>query len=396
MIPEEYFYYHDYDYEVSDGSPTQSWISVPVFFPYKKIFEPNEIYSNDEIAESIAYYYRIKKTRIAFLSISEGFIEKYIINMYTIINKLISKHNIPIDEFIYISGALPIKQNIKYFHAICDTLGVPKIKLVLSNLLEASIPKDINTDSEIKIKKKKFVSMNGTARKHRVFFTMLLIEKKLLDFGYYSFGLSKGQDKVSNNFEGKLAFYNTMFIDFCMPNIFARIKNTFLENCHKFPMRLTVDTVSGKYSPSHFVKEDLEIFRESYFNIVQETTYHNHDHYSNIGDMIFISEKTYRSMLYKVPFVILSRPYSLKGIRDHGYLTFSPYINEEYDNIEDPELRMLAILEEVERLCNLTDNDWLTIQRELQSVIEYNYNKLKNSNFNYIVGNIDGTISQLT
>ena len=73
-------------------------------------------------------------------------------------------------------------------------------------------------------------------------------------------------------------------------------------------------------------------------------------------------------------------PKSLHVLKDSGYKTFHPYINEDYDNIEDDELRLVAIADEIERLCGLSDEEWLEIQRELIPRLEHNYQLLLNQN----------------
>ena len=67
---------------------------------------------------------------------------------------------------------------------------------------------------------------------------------------------------------------------------------------------------------------------------------------------------------------------SLVGLREYGFKTFSPYFDESYDNIEDPVVRIETALNEVKRLCSLSDDEWLSIQRELLPIVEYNYNLL--------------------
>jgi hypothetical protein len=116
---------------------------------------------------------------------------------------------------------------------------------------------------------------------------------------------------------------------------------------------------------------------ESYFSLVQETFYDNSLDYSS-GDIpfyecILISEKTYRPIYFKHPFIMLGVKGTLAALKKSGFKTFSPYFNENYDDIDDPVLRLQMALNEVHRLCNLPNNEWLTIQRELLPIVEYNY-----------------------
>jgi hypothetical protein len=91
-----------------------------------------------------------------------------------------------------------------------------------------------------------------------------------------------------------------------------------------------------------------------------------------------ISEKTYKAMFFKKPFIVICQKYTLKLLKECGYKTFSPYIDESYDNIEDYQERKLAILNEIERLNNLSDDELDTLISHLNDVTEHNYNWMLN------------------
>ncbi len=76
--------------------------------------------------------------------------------------------------------------------------------------------------------------------------------------------------------------------------------------------------------------------------------------------------------------MVLGFTNSLARMRDIGYQTFHPYINETYDTIENDEERLIAIVNEIERLCNQTDEEWLEFQRHTNVIAEHNFNVLKN------------------
>jgi hypothetical protein len=66
--------------------------------------------------------------------------------------------------------------------------------------------------------------------------------------------------------------------------------------------------------------------------------------------------------------------YTLKLLKDCGYKTFSPWINESYDDIKDYQERKLAILNEIERLNNLSDDDLDLLISQCNDIVEHNYN----------------------
>jgi hypothetical protein len=71
-------------------------------------------------------------------------------------------------------------------------------------------------------------------------------------------------------------------------------------------------------------------------------------------------------------------PGLLKYLRSTGYKTFHPYIDETYDTIDDDEIRYQMIVDEIKRLCNQTDEEWLAWQNNIKNIVEHNYDILKN------------------
>jgi len=99
----------------------------------------------------------------------------------------------------------------------------------------------------------------------------------------------------------------------------------------------------------------------------------------NIEDFspAFPTEKTWRVMLCKKPFIAVSTPYFLKGLKQLGYKTFSPFIDESYDNIEDNTDRLNTLLNECKRLILLPENERDVIINGCKEICEYNYQLLK-------------------
>ena len=55
------------------------------------------------------------------------------------------------------------------------------------------------------------------------------------------------------------------------------------------------------------------------------------------------------------------------------YKTFSPYIDESYDEIIDDKERIGAITKEIERLKDLPDKDYIDVIEGIQSIVEHNF-----------------------
>ena len=92
-----------------------------------------------------------------------------------------------------------------------------------------------------------------------------------------------------------------------------------------------------------------------------------------------ISEKTYRPIIAGIPFLLWA---SQGGILDHlrkmGFKTFSPHINEEYDNPKYSYIeRYVHLINEVARLCSLNTQEIDSLYRQCLPMVEHNFTVLE-------------------
>jgi hypothetical protein len=112
-----------------------------------------------------------------------------------------------------------------------------------------------------------------------------------------------------------------------------------------------------------------DYFNRSYFSIVTESrTLGNHE------GGVMITEKTYRAISHKHPFILVSKHRSLEALKSLGFKTFDSVWDESYDTIVDDDQRFNAIADLVESLCNRNLDEVLEACRP---VIEYNLNHLE-------------------
>jgi hypothetical protein len=117
------------------------------------------------------------------------------------------------------------------------------------------------------------------------------------------------------------------------------------------------------------------------FHVVVETHYDQsyYTPYKNF-DRSFapscITEKTYKAIACKRPFIEFSTPYILEDLRSLGFKTFSPWIKEDYDLEIDNYKRLNMIIDEIERICNLSTIDYAILVHECNEIAEYNFNIL--------------------
>jgi hypothetical protein len=92
------------------------------------------------------------------------------------------------------------------------------------------------------------------------------------------------------------------------------------------------------------------------------------------GKRQHLTEKTFKAIALEMPFVLVATQGSLAYLREYGFKTFSPYIDETYDLIEDPVERIeavTAILLEIQaRSAAARQELW----QHLLPRVEHNYN----------------------
>ena len=69
----------------------------------------------------------------------------------------------------------------------------------------------------------------------------------------------------------------------------------------------------------------------------------------------------------------MSGQYSLQELHRRGFKTFSPWIDESYDNIGCPNKRLQAIFKEIDRLADLSIAKVNQLRNEMLPTFEHNW-----------------------
>jgi hypothetical protein len=148
-------------------------------------------------------------------------------------------------------------------------------------------------------------------------------------------------------------------------------KLTIIKN--KLPLRLD-DGVDPETNP--VMDDSIQKFLDSHLQVIPETFYGC----KQLEEQMFFSEKTFKPMQFLQPFVLINYVNSLVALREAGYETFSKWINEDYDTIENLQDRTLAVGETVKEFCTLSPKDAANIRKDMLPVLEHNYHqRIKNS-----------------
>ena len=109
----------------------------------------------------------------------------------------------------------------------------------------------------------------------------------------------------------------------------------------------------------------------AYINLTSETMFFD-------TDTTFLSEKIFKPIIFMQPFIVVGPHHTLQRLKDMGYQTFSPLINESYDNEKDPMKRLDLIYEEIERLTNLSHQQMQDLVFDTKEILFHNFENIKN------------------
>ena len=213
-------------------------------------------------------------------------------------------------------------------------------------------------------RQKKFLSFNRFLKSHRVGLAHLAISHKFLDQGYFSFLICP-----SNNYRHLLS---QLKLSHAHADTIQQMVPYQLDTHH-----LSIDDLPRFFTVTNYPKQYYE---ESYIHIVTETEFEN-------AKTPFFSEKIWRPILNLQPFVVMGNTGSLEKLHNLGFKTFSPFINESYDQVTDDIERFSLIEKEIVKLNNMsvdTIHEWFLSIRDIlihnQSLLKSytNYNPLCN------------------
>lgn len=217
---------------------------------------------------------------------------------------------------------------------------------------------------EKKSYKKAFLNFNRRWRIHRPCFVGLLYSMNLLDKGFVSLGKSDDNLNWVNTID---TIMNLVEED---QELFSLLTNSKSELIN-LP-ELYLDTNDLVANPINYNYDGtVKLYEDSYFSIVSETWF-----FEDVGRAF--TEKTFKPMLHKHPFILLSSPNSLPLLRELGYKTFHPFINESYDSETDNTKRLKMILHEVKRLSSLSESELVEFIDNVKDITIHNHKHLVN------------------
>lgn len=284
------------------------------------------------------------------------------------INYLANKYKLTQDNFKIITGNLIIQNNEEY---PCEFIPYPYFlenpwfikkdkkkcevfnygfdyRRRINNMDEGN--RFILLNKNIKKFYKKFLCYNRRPRPHRKFLFYKIYNNS---FVYENSFLS-----LNNEFPVVDSLY---FQDFQITDVdeINKINNFFSNN-----------RISWTFDEADLNNNQASNFEEWYHkntfvSLVSET--------SEVKDVVFISEKTFKPIFACQPFIMCGNPHTLEILKSLGFKTFDKWWDESYDSEEIFEKRVEKIIKILEEICNKSDNELCVMLNEMEDILIHNY-----------------------
>jgi hypothetical protein len=250
----------------------------------------------------------------------------------------------------------------------CDDIPIPYVVCQLQQCWINPICV-VKTELNQKLITNKFSCLNGAARLHRKKFIQLLKSNNLLEHGLVSYNqtpttLVTNIKDINNTLDG---------IHYLTTTPFTRVNDSW--NTKKInalvedyiPDSISLDGMSNDINSRY---QFLEL-QKSFVYVITETVF-NYPH-------PFLSEKSYKGITAKRPFMVVGAKGCLATLKKLGYKTFSNFWDESYDLVDDPADRMLMIFEQLKLICTKPISELQDMLINMNDILEHNFNNYINS-----------------
>jgi hypothetical protein len=200
-------------------------------------------------------------------------------------------------------------------------------------------------------------------RSYRIYFVSLLKAQGLLEQGLVSFGVT---DDQFGDWRDEVADPNTKLSEHARQHA-----NLHLTDIN----RLVIDHAELPGSASANIPRTLDCWMlpdfpappsvDAFWHIVTETVFYY--------DKLHLTEKIFKPIVSKQPFMLLAAPGNLAYLKSYGFKTFDSVIDESYDSIKDNDARAEAVVKQLAWYCGLSDQKKIDVIRALEPIIQHNF-----------------------
>jgi hypothetical protein len=279
-------------------------------------------------------------------------------------------HGIPLHKIIYVTGCI---NSAELYERYCNDNNIPEGKehrltiisypssqtIFRPNLEESEA---VVYDTEL-VPNRLFLSWNRRYRNHRVTLALMLESLNLIDRTYISFS-DVNIERQTKTFEQSIHYH-------VLQNWGVDISQ---ETINSFASRLPL-TIDNETNINQMCEDRGNVsrpyYQDSLVSLITETNFDN--------DEVTLTEKSYKPIKEKHPFIIIGVNGAVKGLQRAGFRTFNEFWDEGYDEITCPAERIRAIKKIIEDISTWDNDKILDFKRKVKPILEYNYDVLKES-----------------
>jgi len=344
---------------------------------------------DDKNPKSIDHRYPVKQTLFDYLSPQylkdlqngrafllldqshEGYQTEWLWSWF---HNMCDKYLISPTQIIYVTGNLDSEKQYQYF---ADTAQlVNRVKVIGYSHFEMTIRESsdyamreppyynnpVTFQDQIKYKLdnlkniKSFSALQKRNRAHRVWLFYALVSNGLINHGICSM----------NDFHISSSFFENRNLT---PDDYNLMKPYLPMLPPENPANYTLENFASGDCGGYISSINRETALNSWFGIISEASFGDRD------GTCFLSEKTFKPIICSQPFIIFGNKGSLQHLKDIGYRTFSPWINEDYDTLDTWD-RYDAIIKEINRLHSMTIDQKVLWFNGMQDMLEHNFKRI--------------------
>lgn len=282
----------------------------------------------------------------------------------------LSDLDIPLEFCIFLTNHYGIASEIENSPVLNESTSKNLSIFENNYTLLQSAQQATETDIDIGSIKYPYICLQGSRRYHRLLFSCGLKDRGLLDKGLVSWHKSILFYPYSDhpeNFDCAVPSH----LHFITITPFSRVNDNwhldqksldlYNQHHHAFDVDFKHAEIDNEPNVDNF---NIQAIKKCFLYISAETVF---DY-----PYPYLTEKTFKVILYKRPFVILGAKNSLRQLHKMGFKTFHSIWDESYDQIDDPNQRLLKVLEIVEDICSYSIDDLQSMCYAIKDILDYN------------------------
>jgi hypothetical protein len=229
-------------------------------------------------------------------------------------------------------------------------------ELAVKSIFTKEIKKDI-----ISTQQERFMCLNSKPRAHRYFLMYNLCKIQ---------GFKENAILSMKHVNAHTLVNCEYFRDCWSVNDIHRFTKT-LPYITKYDSKHQLHRRLGDHSCGYGDTLPINLFKKFLIFIVTETEFRYKENF------LFLTEKVYKPIGARMPFIIFGQPGICKYLRTLGYMTFGDIWDESYDDEPDVIKRTLKIKNLINTLCNYSINEFNDILYKCQPIVDYNFQHMQ-------------------